>query len=415
MLLKHGRIIDPASSLDRVCDLRISGDRIAAVGFDLLPDSSEHVIDCTGLVVMPGLIDMHLHLGDLFDINDSPVNKAACDGVTLGLSPGAGNTYMAPALLGAEIDRGAPVNMGVYLGAAAVLGASLSEAEIIRLFRHELDEDTKFQKLSRNSIVNATAHLAVGIKDHMGHFILSDDHIKEIFAITSEAGLIFMSHTQDPAHAERLVRLSGGRPLHLGHATATGCGTHDDGLAGFRRVLALIDGKTVTGEFVSSMLLPCRGRRDGLLIDERARQAALQALADHQVSIMVSDGQSGATMKGFGNTADNLPAIFYLAEQGVLSLSDSVALMTANPAALLAERTGQKLFREQFGTLAQGAFANITIADPLSGRASCTIVNGQTAAFDGCLIRKGAASGRWIHHLGVTENLSVGDLPLYRQ
>ena len=57
---------------------------------------------------------MHLHLGDLFEVSTDPMYGAVANGVTMGLSPGAGNTFMAPALLGAEVDRGLPVNIGVY-------------------------------------------------------------------------------------------------------------------------------------------------------------------------------------------------------------------------------------------------------------------------------------------------------------
>lgn len=57
------------------------------------------------------------------------------------------------------------------------------------------------------------------------------------------------------------------------------------------------------------------------------------------VDVLISDGQNDATMKGFGDTRDNIPAILELAEMGVLSLSDSIATMTWNPARLIAEKT----------------------------------------------------------------------------
>ena len=46
-----------------------------------------------------------------------------------------------------------------------------------------------------------------------------------------------------------------------------------------------------------------------------------------------------ATMKGFGDTRDNIPVILELAEEGVLTLSDAVATMTSNPATLIAKET----------------------------------------------------------------------------
>ena len=413
LVLKGGRIIDPKNRIDRAADIAAQDGRIVQVAEEITCGASDQVLNCSGLVVMPGLLDMHLHLGDLFDIFESPVFKAARDGVTLGLSPGAGNTFMAPALLGAEVDRGLPLNVGVYLGAAAVLGTLLTPAELIGLFKNTLIDDILSQKLTRNAITNATAHLTVGIKDHMGHFIMPDADIDALFEVTARAGLVYMSHTQDPEHAARMVRLSRGRPLHLAHANAAGCGTHAGGLEGMRSVLGLLDGEAITAEFVSSMLLENRGRRDGLKMHPKAQELAYQSLQDGSVNIIVSDGQSGATMKGFGSTGDNLPCLFTLARLGVLSLSDAIATMTCNPAHLLAKRTNNPVFETDFGHLAAGALANITAADPLSQSAAFTIVNGRLTAFDGNLVREGFGAGGLVSRFGLSRRSGVGDLALY--
>lgn len=414
LVLKGGRVVDPGNKIDRIMDVAVHGGLITVVTENMAHENTDRVIDCQDLIVMPGLIDMHLHLGDLFDIDESPIFKAARDGVTLGLSPGAGNTFMAPALLGAEVDRGLPLNVGVFLGAAAVLGASLAPSELIALFSNTLDDTTKSQKLTRNAITNSTAHLTVGIKDHMGHFIMADEAIDSLFEITSKAGLVYMSHTQDPQHAQRMAQLSKGRPLHLAHATAAGCGTHADGFTGMKDVLALLAHQNITAEFVSSMLLENRGRRDGLKIQEKAQHLAYQALQDGKVNIIVSDGQSGATMKGFGSTSDNLPCIFSLARLGVLSLAEAVAAMTCNPARLLTERTGNPFFQNSLGHLAQGALANITVADPHTQAAVYTVVNGTLVAFDGNLIREGYAAGCLVSRFGFARRSGVGDLALYQ-
>jgi hypothetical protein len=131
---------------------------------------------------------------------------------------------MAPALLGAEGDRGMPVNTGLYLGGAAVLSTMLDTEELIELFRGNLPSGIAGKKMTRNPVTNQTAPFVMGIKDHMGHFLLSDENIDRLYEITSGAGLIFMSHTQDMEHTLRVEGLSRGRALHLGHANAAGCG-----------------------------------------------------------------------------------------------------------------------------------------------------------------------------------------------
>jgi dihydroorotase len=61
LLLKGGRIIDPASGLDMVGDLLVSGGRIASVAPQAAAADAE-VIDCSGRLVLPGLIDTHAHV-----------------------------------------------------------------------------------------------------------------------------------------------------------------------------------------------------------------------------------------------------------------------------------------------------------------------------------------------------------------
>lgn len=60
LLIRQGRIIDPSQNLDRVGDLLIDGRNI--VGIDIPCSNPTEVIDATGLIVTPGLIDLHVSL-----------------------------------------------------------------------------------------------------------------------------------------------------------------------------------------------------------------------------------------------------------------------------------------------------------------------------------------------------------------
>ena len=62
LLLKGGRVVDPASSIDAVMDVAIQGDRIAKVAARIDPASAATLHDVKGLVVTPGLIDLHVHV-----------------------------------------------------------------------------------------------------------------------------------------------------------------------------------------------------------------------------------------------------------------------------------------------------------------------------------------------------------------
>jgi len=61
IVIKNGRVIDPASQTDRVADVLIVDGRVAGVAPNLSSPKAE-VFDATGMIVSPGFIDMHVHL-----------------------------------------------------------------------------------------------------------------------------------------------------------------------------------------------------------------------------------------------------------------------------------------------------------------------------------------------------------------
>ena len=65
LLIKNGRVIDPASATDMPADILIRDGIIAAIGAAVdagLEAPGARIFDATGLIVAPGFIDMHVHL-----------------------------------------------------------------------------------------------------------------------------------------------------------------------------------------------------------------------------------------------------------------------------------------------------------------------------------------------------------------
>ncbi|HKV03469.1 MAG TPA: amidohydrolase family protein, partial [Candidatus Acidoferrales bacterium] len=61
LLIRNGRVLDPSSKTDTICDVLLDGERIARTGANLsAPDAQ--IFDATGLIVAPGFIDLHCHL-----------------------------------------------------------------------------------------------------------------------------------------------------------------------------------------------------------------------------------------------------------------------------------------------------------------------------------------------------------------
>jgi len=61
LLIRGGRVVDPARDVDAALDVRIEDGRIAELGERLEPRSGEEIVDAAGRVVAPGLIDIHVH------------------------------------------------------------------------------------------------------------------------------------------------------------------------------------------------------------------------------------------------------------------------------------------------------------------------------------------------------------------
>ncbi|XCP86303.1 dihydroorotase [Roseburia hominis] len=61
LLIQNGHVVDPATKLDAVCDVLVEDGRIAKVARQI-EETAEQVVDASGLYVMPGFIDLHVHL-----------------------------------------------------------------------------------------------------------------------------------------------------------------------------------------------------------------------------------------------------------------------------------------------------------------------------------------------------------------
>jgi dihydroorotase len=79
LLLKGGRVIDPANGLDAVLDVAIAGNKIAQVAPEIAVSANVRVVDVSGYVVTPGIIDIHTHVYTFLPRAESYVESMVAD------------------------------------------------------------------------------------------------------------------------------------------------------------------------------------------------------------------------------------------------------------------------------------------------------------------------------------------------
>ena len=95
--IKGGRVIDPSQDIDRVADLWLADGRVVGVG-DGHEEGAEVVIDAAGLIVCPGLIDVHVHLREPGNEEDETIASGASAALAGGVTTVACMPNTLPAL-----------------------------------------------------------------------------------------------------------------------------------------------------------------------------------------------------------------------------------------------------------------------------------------------------------------------------
>lgn len=151
VLIKGGRILDPKNNIDMVGDILVEGDRVAEVS-ENIERNADRVIDAKGMYVMPGLIDLHVHLRDPGLTEKETVETgcaAAINGgfTTIFAMPNTKPVADNPDIIKDVQERGAKTGITVYQVGAITKGQKGEElSDIEGMFNNgciALSEDGK--------------------------------------------------------------------------------------------------------------------------------------------------------------------------------------------------------------------------------------------------------------------------------
>jgi dihydroorotase len=104
-LIRGGRLIDPLNGIDGIYDLAIEGTQIAQVGIGLDASLARQVLDAQGMLVVPGLIDLHVHVHwGVSHYGIDADSSCLAKGVTTAVDAGSAGAYTYPSLKRWVID-----------------------------------------------------------------------------------------------------------------------------------------------------------------------------------------------------------------------------------------------------------------------------------------------------------------------
>jgi dihydroorotase len=407
-LLTGGRVIDPASGRDEVTDVLLAEGKIKAVGRDAAAQASPNTqrVDVKGLVVCPGLIDLHVHLRE----PGQSAKETIATGTAAAARGGFASVVCMPNTLPA-IDNA---------GTVAYIREQAERDGVVNVFvTGAISKDLAGEELAPIGSLKQAG--IVAITDD-GHCVQNNDLMRRALEYAKMFDLPVMDHCQDysmvtdgvmnegywsaalglrgwPAAGEEMIVARNillaeltGTPVHCQHMSSAGsiallrearkrgvpisgeaCPHHfvltDATIAGSEKFWAE-DGRTLFGQGAKGrpvwpnydtnfkMNPPLRSAKD--------REAVLEGLVDGTLEILSSDHAPHCDYEKevefdyapFGITGletELALSLMQLYHTKRLGLADLIRKFTVAPAALL---------RLKKGTLAPGADADVTVFDP---------------------------------------------------
>jgi dihydroorotase len=382
-VLRGGRVIDPKSGRDEVADVVIEGERVARVGRDAalgIEGERVDVIDCAGLWVTPGLVDLHVHLrepGQEYkeDIRSGLAAAAAGGFTTICAMPNTRPVNDRRAITESMLGRAREVG-GTRLQVFGAITQGSKGAELTEMA--DLREGGAFGVSDDGVCVMNAAVMRRALEYARTFDLLVSQHCEDHHmtagaqmnegAVSTRLGLRGWPREAEDVIVARdliLAEMTGAR-YHVAHLSSRGAvrlvrEAKSRGLPVTAEVtphhLLLTDDAVVGYRTFCKVNPPLRSEEDVEAVREGLRDGTIDCIAtDHAPhSPLEKDCEFDAAAFGMLGLEPAVPTLLELVRDGLLSPMRLIESLTSAPA---------KVAKLDVGSLDVGALADVTVIDP---------------------------------------------------
>lgn len=380
LLIQNGRVIDPSQGLDEELDLLVENGLVREMGTGLTAPAGVEIVDATGCCVVPGLVDMHVHLrepGLEYKEDIESGSRAAVAGgfTSIACMPNTKPVIDNKAVAGYVIARGREAGLCNVFPVGCLTAGSKGErlAEMGELKEAgcvAVSDDGRpvaSAELMRRALEYARG-MQIAVISHAEDLSLVGEGVMNEGFTSTELGLKGIPRVAEDIAIARDVMLAEytNSPIHIAHVSTSGAVRiiRNAKLRGVRvtcetapHYFTLTDDAVRGYNTNAKMNPPLREADDVAAIRAGLSDGTIDAIAtDHAPHHLdEKDVEFNVAANGIIGLETSLPLSLALVEQGVLTMSQLVERMSCCPSLILGlER----------GTLAKGAVADITLIDP---------------------------------------------------
>lgn len=426
LLLKSGRVVNPATNFNDMVDILIEDEKIVKIGADLQSDDAE-IFDATGLIIAPGLIDMHVHLREpgqeaKEDIG-SGTRAAAAGGITTvacmpNTSPVIDNSVLVQGIAQRAQQDGVVKVKVVGALSKGQEGKELAEiGDMLEAGAVAITDDGHYVD-SAKLLMNGLDYIArydLPIISHAEDNTLTEDGVMHEGAVSAMLGMKGRPAVAEDIAVSRDILLAEytNARIHIAHISSKGAvelvrQAKKRGVKVTAEVtphhLTLTDEEIKNFNVAAKVCPPLRSKDHVQAMIEGLKDGTIDAIVtDHSPhAFEEKDREFKFAPNGFTGMETSLGVILTnLYHTGIMTIDEIIEKMSVAPA---------KILKLDAGNIEIGKIADLTVIDPektwkvdsnkfysrgkftpydgveLKGKAVATIVNGKIVMENGIIV-----------------------------